>query len=205
LLTSSGAIYGPQPPGLSSVGEEYEGSPNALVAANAYAMGKRSAEHLCTLFRDSYQIETVIARCFAFVGPDLPLDAHFAAGNFIRDAIFRDAIEVKSSGTALRAYLYQDDLARWLIALMERGTAGESYNVGSCEAVSVLQLAHLVRDELAPGKAVHVRHEAEGSVGRDIYVPEIGKARTQLGLSVTVSLEDAIHRTGKFHLARRKR
>jgi len=73
----------------------------------------------------------VVARCFAFVGADLPLNVHFAIGNFIRDALTADALTVSGDGTPLRTYLDQSDLAHWLFTMLERGRSGEDYNVSS--------------------------------------------------------------------------
>ena len=92
LLTSSGAIYGPQPADLAAIPEDWIGSPPLAKANTAYGQAKRAAEHLCALFSEQHGIETVIARCFAFVGPDLRLNVHFAIGNFIRDALKADPI-----------------------------------------------------------------------------------------------------------------
>lgn len=78
LLTSSGAVYGPQEPECERMAETHPCRP-----VTAYGQGKLEAERLCL---DS-GVETVIARCFAFVGPYLPLGIHFAAGNFLRDAL----------------------------------------------------------------------------------------------------------------------
>lgn len=196
LLTSSGGIYGPQPAHLSAFHEEWSSSPPLSQTATAYSQAKRAAEHLCALYREAYGIETVIARCFAFVGPDLPLDVHFAIGNFIRDALRAEAITVAGDGTPLRTYLDQTDLAHWLWTLLLEGRDGETYNVGSDEVVSITQLAHLVRDLLAPSKPVRILGTPQATAGRNRYVPDISKAQQQLGLSVTVPLAEAIRRTG---------
>lgn len=201
LLTSSGAVYGPQPPDLPALPEDWHGSPALANPANAYGLGKRAAEHLCALYQDAHGLETVIARCFAFVGPDLPLDVHFAIGNFIRDALSAEAIIVAGDGTPLRTYLDQADLAHWLLTLLEQGRAGQAYNVGSDQVVSIAELAHLVRDLLAPSKPVRILDQATYTAGRNRYVPDIRKAQAELGLTVTIPLAEAIRRTGEFHRA----
>ena len=68
LLTSSGAVYGVQPPHLDQIPEDWHGIPDPLNPANAYGVAKRAAEHLCALYGQTHGIHTVIARCFAFVG-----------------------------------------------------------------------------------------------------------------------------------------
>lgn len=199
LLTSSGGVYGPQPPDLSTLPEDWTGSPNLADPGTAYSQGKRAAEHLCTLYRQAHGLQTSIARCFAFIGPDLPLDVHFAIGNFIRDALTADAITVAGDGSPLRTYLDQSDLAHWLWTLLLEGKDGETYNVGSDEVVSIAQLAHLVRDLIAPDKPVHILGHLEPSTDRNRYIPNIDKARRLHGLRVTVRLAEAIRRTALAH------
>ncbi len=196
LLTSSGGVYGPQPPGLERVPETFLGMPDPLSAHNVYGVAKRAAEHLCALYGETHGLTTVVARCFAFVGPDLPLDVHFAIGNFVRDALDRPEVVVNGNGSPLRSYLYQDDLAHWLMTLLTKGQGGEAYNVGSDEAISIADLAHLVRDLLAPGKPVRVRGVADdNAAARNRYVPNIDKARRDLALQVSTPLEKAIRLT----------
>jgi UDP-glucuronate decarboxylase len=196
LLTSSGAIYGPQPADLDAIPEDWPGSPTLADPSTAYGQGKRAAEHLCALVGEQQGLETVVARCFAFVGADLPLNVHFAIGNFIRDALTSDAISVSGDGTPLRTYLDQTDLAHWLFNLLERGCPGQAYNVGSDEVISIADLAHLVRDILAPEKPVHILGQPEAGAARNRYVPDIRKAQEQLGLSVTIPLVEAIRHSG---------
>jgi dTDP-glucose 4,6-dehydratase len=196
LLTSSGAIYGPQPADLSAIPEDWPGSPPLAEPSTAYGQAKRAAEHLCALFAEQHGLQTVVARCFAFVGPDLPLNVQYAIGNFIRDALTADAITVSGDGTPLRTYLDQSDLAHWLFTLLEHGSPGQAYNVGSDEMISIAALAHLVRDILAPDKPVQILGQANSGAASNRYVPDISKARQQLGLSVIVRLAEAIYRTG---------
>lgn len=196
LLTSSGAIYGPQPSDLAAIPEDCAGSPPLSETSTAYGQAKRAAEHLCALVAEQHDLETMVARCFAFVGPDLPLNVHFAIGNFIRDALTADAITVFGDGTPLRTYLDQSDLAHWLLTLLEHGRPGQAFNLGSDEVISIAALAHLVRDILAPDKTVHILGQPDLAAARSRYVPDIRKAKQELGLRVTVPLQEAVRRTG---------
>lgn len=197
LLTSSGGIYGPQPADLDAIPEDWHGSPPLGDPGSAYSHAKRSAEHLCSLYRNAYGLETVIARCFAFVGPDLPLNRHFAIGNFIRDCLNDIPVRVNGDGTPLRTYLEQSDLATWLWKLLFEGIAGESYNVGSDEVISIGGLASLVRDLVAPDQPVRILTMHEAKPGRQNYVPSIKKARELHGLKVMVPLREAIIKTAE--------
>ena len=193
LLTSSGGAYGPQPIEMKAIPETYNGMPDPLNPSNAYGVAKRQAEHLCAQYGHQFGIQTVIARCFAFVGEDLPRDAHFAIGNFIRDAIERPEIIVNGNGNPIRSYMHQSDLAHWLLALLQYGAAGNAYNVGSDEAISIADLAYLVRDILSPEKQVLVKsEELADNVSRSRYIPDISKAKNQLGLKVILPLTQAI-------------
>lgn len=192
LLTSSGGVYGPQPADMIHIPEDYSGIPDPLNANSAYSLGKRAAEHLCALYHNKHGLETVMARCFAFVGQDLPLDIHFAIGNFIRDALYRDEITVQGDGTALRSYLDQRDLAEWLLTMLNTGTANRAYNVGSDRAISIGKLAFLVRDIVSPEKPVSILGNPDPSAVRNRYIPDISRARNELGLNVSIPLDQAI-------------
>jgi len=192
LLTSSGGIYGHQPADLKAIPEDWSGSPALDVASTAYSQAKRAAEHLCALYRYEHGLQSVIARCFAFVGPDLPRDAHFAIGNFIRDALEKDAITVAGDGTPLRTYLDQRDLARWLWFLLLEGKDGETFNVGSDQVISIAQLAHLVRDLLAPAKTVTIIGRTDTPACRNRYVPSVSRIMKVHGITSQYSLTEAI-------------
>lgn len=193
LLTSSGGAYGPQPSEMTAIPETYNEMPDPLNPLNTYGVAKRLAEHLCAHYGHQYGLETVIARCFAFVGEDLPKNAHFAIGNFIRDALERTEITVNGNGSPIRSYMHQNDLAHWLLTLLQLGSPGHAYNVGSDEALSIADTASLVRDILAPQKPVRIKGVVlADNAYRNRYMPDISKAKNELGLEVTVSLSEAI-------------
>jgi dTDP-glucose 4,6-dehydratase len=163
-----------------------------------YGEGKRVSELLCALYAAQSGMECKIARCFAFAGPGLPLDANFAIGNFIRDAMAGRPIEIAGDGTPLRSYLYAADLAVWLWTILLRGASLEALNVGSERAVSIAELARVVAATLRPGLAVKIARAAEAGVAPARYVPATERARGRLGLVETVGLEEAVRRTATW-------
>lgn len=194
LFISSGAVYGMQPPQLWQVGESFAGGPDPLDPANAYAEGKRSAELLCSLAASS-NLEVKIARCFAFVGPYMPIDTHFAIGNFISDAMHGGPITVKGDGSPIRSYLYASDLAVWLWTILFRGESRRAYNVGSEAGLNIAALAYEIAAALPGDVDVNILSTAVPGAPVHRYVPSTARAREELGLSAAVSLREAIHRT----------
>ena len=197
LFTSSGAVYGPQPPSLALVQEDnLEALP--LGGSSAYGEAKLASERLGLLHGAQHGYDFLIARCFAFLGPWLPLDRNFAVGNFIGDALAGRPIQVDSDGRPLRSYLYAEDLAGWLWTILLRGVHGRPYNVGSGEAISIADLACRVRDLIAPRSEVLIE-SAPGQGPPPRYVPSVDRARNELGLLPRIRIDDAILKTAAWN------
>ncbi|HCZ14901.1 MAG TPA: epimerase [Candidatus Accumulibacter sp.] len=190
LVTSSGAVYGPQPPQLATIPETYAGAPDPTKRESAYGNGKRLVEQFCAVNDD---IDIVIARCFAFVGPHLPLDGRFAAGNFIRDALAGEPITIHGDGTGIRSYLYVGDLIVWLLTMLIGAPGRTAYNVGSDEPISIFELAQRV-SALTGHTEIRIL-EAPGHAPPERYVPCIDRVRTLTGLNVFTSLDRSLEKT----------
>jgi len=195
---SSGAVYGAQPWELTHVPESYVGAPDLSSYRSAYGEGKRAAEMLCTIAARQHGLDIVNARIFALLGPLLSLDIHFAAGNFIRDAMAGKTIVVEGAGRAVRSYLYAADLTAWLWTMLLRAPTGAIYNVGSEESVSTAELAERVARLLgAPGVEILGREDPGWNPGR--YVPSTHRIRDELDVAATVGLDEAIVRTARWN------
>jgi nucleoside-diphosphate-sugar epimerase len=202
LLASSGAVYGAQPPELPRMPESFGGAPDPLDAGRAYHECKRVAELECALYARSFGIRPKIARLFAFVGPYLPLDRHFAIGNFIGDALRGGPIEVRGDGTTVRSYLYASELAIWLLAILVRGEPLRAYNVGSELAVDISSLARSGAACTEPPLGVRIMQLPKPGNAVDRYVPDTSRARSELRLEQRIGLADGIARTLQFYRSR---
>lgn len=201
LLTSSGAVYGRQPPEMPNIPEDYDGAPDALDPVSAYGEGKRAAEMLCSLYARQHGLEPKIARCFAFVGPYLPLDSHFAVGNFIRDTLRGGPVLVNGDGTTYRSYLYAADLAIWLWTILLRGRVCRAYNVGSSEALTIAEIARLAASASPTPVAVKIANAAVPGRTGGRYVPDTQRAEKELALRPTITAESGIRRTMAWQIS----
>jgi len=198
LFLSSGAVYGRQPWEMDRVSEDWIGAPDCTDPKNAYAEGKRAAEMLCGIYQKQFGLHISIARIFALLGPYLSLDIHFAAGNFILDAIQGKPVVVQGNGLPCRSYLYASDLTVWLLHMLVRAAPGKSYNVGSDESVSIRDLAERTARLLGTGEFT-VLGAADTGWNPGRYVPKTDLVTQELGLYRTISLDEAIRRTALWH------
>jgi nucleoside-diphosphate-sugar epimerase len=202
LVVSSGAVYGAIDPGRPV--REDSTLPSSATAPG-YHSAKRFAEAEATSAAERGQAVT-IARLFAFVGPYLPVDKHFAIGNFVADAARGGPIVVRGDGTPVRSYLYGADMALWLWAILVAGRCGEAYNVGSERALRVSEVATLVARAIDPPASVEIRGASSGSAGPapsggggEWYVPSTAKAAEELGLREWTTLEEGIAKMLDWH------
>lgn len=202
LFTSSAVVYGKQPQDMTHIPEDYNGAPDPTDLANYSAnlgISKRTAEFFCAYYANKFNIETKIARCFSFVGPGLPLDVHYAIGNFIGDGLNNRPIQIKGDGTPRRSYLYSTDLAIWLWTILFKGASGRIYNVGSEKDLSIGELAHKVAEGFENKITVNIAKLPTPGAPAERQVPSTKRAQNELGLKESISLTEAIIRTIQFH------
>lgn len=194
VYTSSGAVYGQQSADVAAITEDAPlADAEGLVAYKRdYAEAKRLAEQTIARYGSDRLARVAVARCFAFVGPYLPRDQHFAVGNFLADGMAGRPITVSARHPVIRSYMHANDLVRWLLTIADAATpACPVYNVGSDEGVDVADLAGRVAARY--GVPVHLAERTGAPVDR--YVPSIARATSDLGLSLTFRLDQALDAT----------
>lgn len=199
LFISSGAVYGSLPDNSSHILDDSLNACNTANHKNAYGEGKRMMELMGAMIQERIGIESVSARCFSFGGPAIPLNSHYAFGNFVRDALFRDEIIINGDGLTKRSYLHGADLSVWLLNILSNGIGGQTYNVGSDFGITINDLAILIRDLLSPNKhIVYANNELKTSATSKNYVPSVERAKS-LGCEQWTSLDNSILQTAKYY------
>jgi nucleoside-diphosphate-sugar epimerase len=197
LLTSSGAVYGNQPTTIENISEDYVGAPVTSNAGSVYGEGKRMAEVLCAVYHKHYSLPVKIARCYAFIGPFLPLDSHFAAGNFINNIINDRPIIIEGDGTPYRSYMYAADLMTWLWTILFAGEENRPYNAGSDQSITIAGLAQMIA-ATKEGQEVILKTLPSGQPPLR-YVPNTDRAVEELGLKLRNDLATSIDKTIAFN------
>jgi nucleoside-diphosphate-sugar epimerase len=164
-------------------------------------LGKRYSEWITNLYNKEHGIDTKIARCFAFVGPYMALDAQFAIANFIGDCIKQKTVVIGGDGTPYRSYLYAADLVVWLIKILLAGD-NKPYNVGSDKGLQIAEIAKTVISTLCDGRLeLIIKQQAKPGQVAERYIPSVERALT-LGLSEYTSLTQAIEKTAVWNQRR---
>lgn len=204
LLTSSGAVYDAH--GDVIINDRCTEGPNGIsdyvAEKRIYGQAKRMMEIMAAVEAERHGFRALIARCFSFVGPYLPLDTNYAIGNFIRNALDGEEIAVSGDGTPLRSYLYAADLTVWLLTILAKGESGRPYNVGADDQISIADLAQLVARAARQQGHVRIRMPATAGAKPSAYLPLTQRARDELGLTPRIDLTEAIGRTLAWHRLR---
>jgi nucleoside-diphosphate-sugar epimerase len=190
LYVSSGAVYGTQPSNITHIKESFQLIDPYDIPENKrdYTIAKRDAEEqIKGLGKEGMLVS--IARCFSFVGPFLPLDQHFAIGNFIRDGLLQQKIKVNTENKVYRSYMYSDDLVVWLMTILDSSdNTCPIYNVGSDEPILIDQLARNI-SKIFGLSSDDIKYTSELA---ERYIPNIEKAKKNLNLSINYSLSHAL-------------
>ena len=202
LLVSSGSTCGTTL--LAPEQKIPEAWPEAppLVPGAVLGHAKRAAEVVALCHAEETPRHTVsILRCFSFSGPAMPMNLHYAIGNFVEAAVTGRSIVIRSDGSAVRSYMHMGDMTAWLLQALAIAPAGQVLNFGSEVALSVLELAEVVKRVTGSGAPIEVLGDKEGSPptsAAPYYVPSTAITRAHLSVNEWTSLEESIRRWINF-------
>jgi dTDP-glucose 4,6-dehydratase len=188
---SSGAVYERQDDlslGLLEVQVPYDDS-----LPPSYRNAKLLIENMISNAHQLGVIQAANPRLFAFSGPGLPIDAHFAVGNFMRDALLKESITIKGSPQTRRSYMYPTDLVTWLLTVLCSPTE-LPINVGNNSSVSLEELASVI-SRLSNGSGI-ISNNLKSSP--DSYFPSTLNTEKIYGVQIKVDLEAGLRKWFKY-------
>lgn len=198
LYLSSSEVYGDPPSDRIPTGEDYWGHVSSTGPRAPYDESKRLAETLCMTYFRLFGTPVKIVRPFNVYGPRLRLDDGRVVPDFVSDALAGRPIAVLSDGRATRSFCYIADFCSALLLLLVQGRAGEAYNVGNDEEVTIRDAAETLAG--LPGVGVAVRFAA--SEDPDYLTdnpsrrcPDLAKTRAAIAWRPRVTLGEGLRRT----------
>ena len=170
-------------------------------ARRTYAVSKLAGQHLAHAYHDELGLPTVTVRPFNVYGPGQIGGGAIRA--FIEAALAGDNLTVRGDGAQIRAWCYVDDMVEAVRLCLEHPRAvGQSFNVGNPRsAVTIFDLAQRIkRITGCPGEIVFAPLEY---VDVELRIPNVEKARDEIGFEAGVELDDGLERTIAWYRARK--
>jgi len=119
---------------------------------NPYSVSKASGEKLCNMYTKLFGLKTVTFRYFNVYGPREPLKGPYApvVGLFLKQFKAGESLTIVPDGTQRRDFTHVDDVvhANMLAMDIDHNHYGEIFNVGTGTNHSVLELAHLISENV---------------------------------------------------------
>jgi UDP-glucose 4-epimerase len=165
-----------------------------------YAVSKLAGEHMAHAYHDELGVPTVTVRPFNVYGPGQIGGGAIRA--FIEAALRGDNLTVRGDGAQIRAWCYVDDMVEAVRLCLEHPNAvGQSYNVGNPRsAVTIFDLAQRVKRLTGcSGEIVFAPLEY---VDVELRIPNVEKAREDIGFDAKVELDDGLERTIAWYRSR---
>jgi dTDP-glucose 4,6-dehydratase len=196
---STDEVYG----SLGPQGLFAEESPCA--PSSPYAASKASSDHLVRAWRATYGLPTIVTNCSNNYGP-----YHFPEKlipHIIIRSLGEQSLPVYGDGAHVRDWLHVEDHARALTLVLERGAAGETYNIGARNErsnITVVQTICALLDEIAPspaGPRARLITYVTDRPGHDRrYAIDPSKIERELGWRATETFESGLRKTVRWYV-----
>lgn len=199
LHVSTDEVYGSLGPDEAAFHEETPYRPNS-----PYSASKAASDHLVRAYFHTYQLPVLTTNCSNNYGPYqfpeklIPLMIH--------NAVEGKPLPVYGDGQNVRDWLYVTDHCDAILAVLEKGRLGETYNVGGLNEQKNLDVVHTlcsILDELHPEGAPHsqlISYVTDRPGHDKRYAIDCTKLRNELGWSPSESFNTGIRKTVQWYL-----
>jgi dTDP-glucose 4,6-dehydratase/UDP-glucuronate decarboxylase len=202
LYLSSSEIYGDPPPDQIPTKESYWGHVSCTGPRACYDESKRLAETLCMTYHRSFDVPVKIVRPFNVYGPRLRLDDGRIVPDLMSDVLAERPVTLYSDGSPTRSFCYVSDAAAGIIEILASDVAGEAFNLGNDEEVSIRELVETVDELSGNGLGVRTDRSEDPEYVTDNpqrRCPDLEKVKEMVGWSPSVSLREGMERTLRYY------
>ncbi len=196
LLIGSGEEYGHVKATEVPIAENNNTRPG-----NIYAATKACQNMIGKIYCDAYDLDIISVRAFNHIGPNQkPL---FVVADFcnqvvnIENGLQKPVINVGNL-SAKRDFTDVRDVVKAYVMLMEKGKAGETYNVGSGNAVMIDEILKTILKYSTKEIAVNVDKSKFRPVDVPIIEADISKIRDTVGWQPCIAIEQTIRETLEY-------
>lgn len=176
--------------------------------SSPYSASKASSDHLVRAWHRTYGLPIIVTNCSNNYG-------HFQFPEKLIPVVILNALEGKplpvyGNGQQIRDWLFVDDHARALLTVLEKGTIGETYNIGGHNEkanLTVVQTLCEILDDLKPAKPNNIKNYADlityvtDRPGHDLrYAIDASKIERELGWTPQETFETGLRKTVQWYL-----
>lgn len=198
LITSTSEVYGKSTKIPFSEEDDIVIGPS-FIGRWSYACSKALDEFLGLAYYREQRLPVVISRLFNTVGPRQTGRYGMVIPRLVRQALNNKPLTVYGTGNQTRCFAYVGDVVRALQGLMDdERTAGQIFNVGNPQEVSINQLAERIIQLTESESSIdHIPYEVaydEGFEDMQRRVPSIEKIQRVIGFQPSANLDDILRR-----------
>lgn len=139
IHVSTDEVYGES---MNTTEELHKTEKSILCPTNPYAATKAGAELIVQAYAHSYKMPIIITRGNNVYGPNQYPEK--VIPRFIQQLKQGQKVTIQGNGTAVRGFLHARDTAEAFACILEKGTIGEIYNIGTEDEYSVMQIAQIL-------------------------------------------------------------
>lgn len=194
LQASTSEVYGD--PEIHPQPETYRGCVNPIGLRSCYDEGKRMAETLFFDYHRQHQVDIRVIRIFNTYGPRMNQNDGRVVSNFIVQALKGQDITIYGDGTQTRSFCYVDDLIDGMIRMMNCEDFIGPVNIGNPGEFTMLELAQkIIAMTGSKSKLIFEPLPSDDPAQRQ---PVIDLAKTRLGWSPTINLDEGLEKTIEY-------
>ena len=199
LHVSTDEVYGPAEAGTAfREGDRYRPS-------SPYAASKAASDHLALAWHRTYGLPVLVSLCTNNFGP-WQFPEKLIPLTLVR-AMEGQPIRIYGDGRQIRDWLYVDDHARGIVAVLQGGRVGESYHLGSALEMTNLELVGEILRLLERARPIGagdyrelITHVADRPGHDRRYALDCRKSREELGWSPHMQFSDGLEHTVRWYL-----